>query len=180
VYPTATDMDTGEDMAVKLQYGKRSGLLLTKEAPYHEKLSGGRCIPTIHMHGQEAGYSFVVMDLLGPSLEDLFDYCGRQFSLKTVLMIADQLLCGCQYLHSRKVVHNDIKPGNLTMGTGRNGNRIYIIDFGSAMEYSATNPPLETDDRFQVGTTFYASAIGSGKGGRYFETQNITSISEYK
>ena len=122
------------------------------------------------MCGEEAGYKFAVMDLLGPSLEDLFAYCGQQFSLKTVLMIADQLLCRCQYLHSKEVVHNDIKPENLMMGTGRNGNRIYIIDFGIAT-HRATRPPLrETDNSGHcVGTLHYASIIGGshGCGGRY-------------
>jgi serine/threonine protein kinase len=162
-------MDTGEDVAIKLGTSK-AATAFDKEAIFYEKLSGGRCIPTIRMHGREVGYKFTVMDLLGPSLEDLFAYCGRQFSLKTVLMIADQLLCRCQYIHSKEVVHNDIKPGNLMMGTGRNGNRIHIIDFGCATR-RATSPPLrETDISGDfMGTLKYASTMGGGSGGRYFK-----------
>lgn len=48
-------------------------------------------IPNKWWSGVEGGYNILVMDLLGPSLEDLFNYCDRKFSLKTVLMLADQM-----------------------------------------------------------------------------------------
>ena len=49
-------------------------------------------IPTIKWCGTEGDYNVLVMELLGPSLEDLFNFCGRRFSLKTVLLLADQLV----------------------------------------------------------------------------------------
>jgi len=51
-------------------------------------------IPNVRWFGVEGDYNVLVMDLLGPSLEDLFNFCSRKLSLKTVLMLADQMV-GC-------------------------------------------------------------------------------------
>lgn len=49
-------------------------------------------IPNVKWFGVEGDYNVLVMDLLGPSLEDLFNFCSRKLSLKTVLMLADQMV----------------------------------------------------------------------------------------
>ncbi len=52
-------------------------------------------IPNLRWYGIEGEYNVMVIDLLGPSLEDLFNFCGRKFSVKTVLMLADQMVSPC-------------------------------------------------------------------------------------
>src|SRR5690606_20156191 len=110
--------------------------LLHDEACVHRSLEGGIGIPGVRYLGHEGSYDVLVLDALGPSLEDLLNYCDRKFSLKTILLIADQAISRIEYIHSKGYLHCDIKPENFLMGAGRQGNVLYAIDFGLATEFS--------------------------------------------
>ena len=88
----AVDLTTGEEVAVKLESVKARHPQLLYESKLYKILQGGVGIPHIRWYGQERDYNVLVMDLLGPSLEDLFNFCSRRFTMKTVLMLADQMI----------------------------------------------------------------------------------------
>ncbi|KAK9142306.1 hypothetical protein Syun_011706 [Stephania yunnanensis] len=100
------------------------------------------------------------MDLLGPSLEDLFNFCSRKLSLKTVLMLADQMINRIEFVHAKSFLHRDIKPDNFLMGLGRRANQVYVIDFGLAKKYRDTSTHQHIpyrENKNLTGTARYAS-----------------------
>lgn len=102
----------------------------------------------------------MVIDLLGPSMEDLFNFCGRKFSLKTVLMLADQMISRIEFTHAKNFIHRDIKPDNFLMGTGKKGHHVYLIDFGLAKKYRDHKTHVHIqykDNKNLTGTARYAS-----------------------
>lgn len=118
-------------------------------------------IPQIYHFGQEGLHNILVIDLLGPSLEDLFDMCGRKFSIKTVCMTARQMVCllallcivlpgfhcdrcdellqisRVQTIHEKNLIYRDIKPDNFLIGRPgtKNANLVHVVDFGMAKQY---------------------------------------------
>lgn len=98
-------------------------------------LVGGIGVPMKHSFSRDGWYDALVMEVLGPNLHQLFDVCGRRFTLKTVLVLADQILTRIEYVHQLSVIHGDVKPGNFVMGLGKRGNQVYIIDFNLATTF---------------------------------------------
>lgn len=112
----------------------------------------------------------LVFELLGPNLEDLFRYCGNRFSLKTTLMLADQLIRRLEVFHSNDYLHRDIKPENFLLGVGERANIAYMTDLGLAIyrhpdRWGTSSPPrtsvaIRARPPQLLGTCRYASING--------------------
>ncbi|XP_020216407.1 casein kinase I [Cajanus cajan] len=156
----ASNMDTSEIVAVKMESKKTKHPQLLYEAKLYSILQGESGIPSMKWCGTDGDNNVLVIDLLGRSLEDFFVYCGRKFSLKTVLMLADQMLTRVEYLHSKGFLHRDIKPDNFLMGLGRRSSQVYAIDFGLAKRYRDPNTNKHIpyrENKSLTGTARYAS-----------------------
>ena len=154
------NITNGEEVAVKLESHKARHPQLLYESKLYKILQGGVGIPHIKWYGTEKEYNVLVMDLLGPSLEDLFNFCSRRFTMKTVLMLADQMIGRIEYVHNKNFIHRDIKPDNFLMGIGRHCNKLFIIDFGLAKKYRDTRTKQHIpyrEDKNLTGTARYAS-----------------------
>ena len=130
---------TNEEIAIKLEPIKVKHPQLINESKIYISLQNGIGIPEIYCCGTQGNYNFLIITSLGNSLEDLFNLCNRKFSLKTSLLIIDQILTRIEFIHSKNFIHRDIKPDNFLIGKNKKNNIIYIIDFGLSKKYKDKN-----------------------------------------
>ncbi|KAI8911861.1 kinase-like domain-containing protein [Gorgonomyces haynaldii] len=156
----AINIYTEKQVAIKLEPFRTRYPQLEYEARVYKNLQGGVGVSFVEWFGVAGDYLALVMDLLGPSLEEWFNYCGRKFSLKTVLLLADQMISRIEYIHSKHFLHRDIKPDNFLMGIGKRRNQVNIIDFGLAKKYIFPRTGLhipQKEGKSLTGTARYAS-----------------------
>ena len=100
------------------------------------------------------------MELLGKSLEDIFQLQEKKFSIKTVCMIGIQMIDRLEFIHNKNIIHRDIKPDNFVVGLNHKSHIIYVLDFGLSKKYrsSRTHQHIKfTINKKLTGTARYAS-----------------------
>ncbi|KAI9731802.1 MAG: casein kinase I [Cirrosporium novae-zelandiae] len=132
-----TNLLNAQQVAIKFEPRKSDAPQLRDEYRTYKILVGCPGIPNVYYFGQEGLHNILVIDLLGPSLEDLFDHCNRRFSIKTVVMVAKQMLSRVQTIHEKNLIYRDIKPDNFLIGrpNTKSANVIHVVDFGMAKQY---------------------------------------------
>ena len=124
------------------------------------------------------------MELLGKSLEDLFQIQKKKLSIKTVCLIALQMLDRIEFVHNKNIIHRDIKPDNFVVGIGNKSHIIYLLDFGLSKKYwsSRQNKHIPfCKNKKLTGTARYASvnALSGCEQGRRDDLESIGYIIMY-
>ena len=100
------------------------------------------------------------MELLGKSLEDIFQQQQKKFTIKTVCMAGIQILDRLEFIHNKNIIHRDIKPDNFVVGLDNKSHIIYVLDFGLSKKFrsSRTHQHIKfTVNKKLTGTARYAS-----------------------
>lgn len=147
------ELREAEPVAIKFEPRRSDAPQLRDEFRAYRILNGCRGIPHAYYFGQEGMHNVLILDLLGPSLEDLFEWCGRKFSVKTTCLVAKQMIDRVRTIHDHDLIYRDIKPDNFliseyqrslpdrqlvkSVAPSANGdpNLIYMVDFGMAKQY---------------------------------------------
>lgn len=153
---SGVNSNNNDKIAIKIEKSSESSLL-KNEAKLYKLLEECVGIPKLRSFGQEGIFNYMVIDLLGDSLEGLRQKCGGSFSLKTVIGVGLQMLRRLEAIHNLGVIHRDIKPDNFLIDPKTN--LVYLIDFGLARRYiDRHNKHFKQDSgRKLTGTARYAS-----------------------
>ena len=154
------NVSTNEEVAIKLENSRSNPQCLVYESKIYKIMQGGNGIPNVFWEGFEGDFNCLVMEALGPSLEELFAYSGNRFTIKTTSIIAFTLLERIEYLHNLQFIYRDIKPDNFLIGRGKKQTTIFLIDLGLVKRYKdpktgqhITQKPVKS----LTGTSRYAS-----------------------
>ena len=164
-------------VAIKIQNKNANLSQLEKEA-YYQFLLKGPGIPKVLSFGRCGNNHILVETLLGKTLKQLFDLNKNpQSKMKDMCMAAIQIMDRIKFIHSKNIIHQDIKPENFLVGNP-NTSLIYIVDFGLSKKYrsSRTNKHIKFAKNKPFNGTFNFASINSMKGIEMTRRDDLESI----
>ena len=150
--------------------------LLESEAYFLFNLKGFG-IPKIITFGKCGIYNILIEELLGPSINSIFELKKHKFLIKDICMLGIQILDRLEFIHSKDVIHRDIKPLNFIIGR-KDPKNIYIIDFSFAHKYrsSRTGKHIQFKNTHTlIGSLRYIS-INANKGFEQSRRDDLESV----
>ncbi|CAN6991585.1 hypothetical protein IGI04_003662 [Brassica rapa subsp. trilocularis] len=154
------------EVALKFEHRSSKGC---NYGPPHEwqvynTLGGSHGVPRVHFKGRQGDYYIMVMDMLGPSLWDIWNTSGQAMSSEMVACIAVESLSILEKMHAKGYVHGDVKPENFLLGQPSTSQekKLFLVDLGLATKWreGGSGQHVEYDQRPDMfrGTVRYASA----------------------
>lgn len=148
---------TKEHVAIKIESIKSGTKMLKNESIIYQYLGTKPGIPTVKWFGKDSDNYYMILNLLGKSLQDVKNE-EKRFSLKNTLTIGIQILYLLQFIHEKDLVHRDIKPENFLLGINNMNNQIFIIDFGFCKTYKNNGNHIKMNKTNSlIGSYTYAS-----------------------
>ena len=131
-----TNIIDGKNYALKTEERSIEESVLKHECYILLNLKGPG-IPSVISYGVSGKYNILVENLLGKSIQDIWEAKKRKFNLKDTCVFAIQAISRLEYVHSKNYLHRDIKPSNFLVGNPDNS-QLYLIDFGNARKYKSS------------------------------------------
>ena len=154
----ATDRD-GEEYACKIENNGSKNRLKSESLIYKRcSIKKLVCVPTVYKYIETPEYNLLIMQLLGKSLNCIFEDCGGQIDIGTVMKIGVNIIDHLEKIHRIGIIHRDIKPNNFMFGIDEHSSDLYVMDFGLSKKWYTGGDHIEFKvGRSMIGTARYAS-----------------------
>ena len=176
----AQSLNSNKLYAVKFEDMREDQFILEDEAKILTYINCNR-IPKVKSFGYSGNYMILVMELLGKSLDKIFNELpSKKMSIRCVCNIAYQLILIFEVIHNNNIIHRDIKPANIAIGIEENNKSkyIYVLDFGLSKKYRSDTTKRHfsfSKNNPLIGNARYSS-INALEGGTQSRRDDLESI----